>query len=81
MSEMKSIALLASWILLASPGVARAYVDPTGGGFMLQFLLGGVTGALLLWRIAVKQALTRFWDFLRRRPRDSGSGDRGGQQE
>ena len=80
MSEMKSVALLSAWILLASPTVAGAYVDPTGRGFILQLLLGGLTGVLLLFRVAGKQALTRFWDFVRRRSPDSGSGNHGGGQ-
>ena len=82
MSAMTSIALLvaASWITLASPAVASAYVDPTGGGFLLQVVLGGITGAFLIARVALKQVLTRLETFVHRRRRDPGSVDRGSRQ-
>jgi hypothetical protein len=51
---MKKIALLAlfslcSMILLTSP--AQAYLDPGSGSMLLQLLLGGVAGAVVILKL------------------------------
>ena len=46
-------------VVLMLPRVADAYVDPTGGGFLLQLLLGGGTAVVLLGRMFVKRLLAR----------------------
>ena len=48
-------ARLTALVILASPDLAHAYVDPTGGGFLLQLLLGGATGIILLGRVFVRR--------------------------
>lgn len=49
----------AACVLLVSPAVAHAYVDPTGGGFLLQLVLGGATGVILLARVFVRRLSER----------------------
>ena len=53
--------------LLVIPQPAAAYVVPTGGGFILQILLGGITGAVLVARVLVRRLLNRLRS--RRNPR------------
>ena len=50
---------LAALLLLISPQLAYAYVDPTGGGFLLQLLLGGGTAVVLLGRALIKRLVAR----------------------
>jgi hypothetical protein len=45
----------AALAIVASPGLADAYVDPTGGGFLLQVLLGGATGVVLIGRLFIRR--------------------------
>jgi len=56
---------LAALLLLISPQLAEAYVDPTGGGFLLQLLLGGGTAVALLGRALVKHLVARIGQRLR----------------
>ncbi len=53
------VAAIAALLLLMVPHRAEAYVDPTGGGFLLQLLLGGGTALVLLARVAIRRFLTR----------------------
>ena len=53
-------------VILASPAVASAYVDPTGGGFLLQLLLGGLAGLLLVLRLYLRQMVSKLQAFVRR---------------
>ena len=53
--------------VLMLPQAAEAYVDPTGGGFLLQLLLGGGTAVVLIGRMFLKRLLAR----LGRRSRDT----------
>jgi hypothetical protein len=51
----------------ASPETASAYIDPTSGGLLLQFLLGGLAGVA----VVIKLTWHRFKDlFTRGRQRD-----------
>lgn len=50
---------LATLLVLIVPHVADAYVDPTGGGFLLQLLLGGGTAIVLLARVFLKRFAAR----------------------
>lgn len=62
----KIVTLIAVLCVLVSPGLAAAYVDPTGGGFLLQLILGGATAVILLARVLWRRLLDR----IGRRPRD-----------
>lgn len=48
---------LAALLILAWPARADAYLDPTGGGFLLQLLLGGLAGVILFGRILVRRVV------------------------
>lgn len=55
---------LTALVILVSPDLAHAYIDPTGGGFLLQLLLGGATGIILLGRVFVRhfsEKITRWF--------------------
>jgi len=41
--------------ILVRPGLAHAYLDPTAGGFLLQLVLGGATGVVLLARLFARR--------------------------
>lgn len=51
-------------LVLLSPGLGHAYLDPTAGGFLLQLVLGGATGLVLFARLFVRRLSDRV---LRRR--------------
>jgi hypothetical protein len=53
-------------VILVSPGLAHAYVDPTGGGFLLQLLLGGATGVILIGRVFIRRVSERILRRFRR---------------
>lgn len=48
---MKHAAGLALAILVLCPDLAQAYVDPGSGSMLLQLLLGGVAGVVVLLRL------------------------------
>jgi hypothetical protein len=50
---------VATLLVLISPRFADAYVDPTGGGFLLQLLLGGGIAVVLLGRVFLKRLVAR----------------------
>lgn len=56
---LRPTAILAMLLVLTLPQRADAYVDPTGGGFLLQLLLGGGTAVILLGRMFVKRLVAR----------------------
>jgi hypothetical protein len=49
--SMKNIALLGSVAALFLTGPAWAYLDPGTGSMMLQILLGGLAGAMVVGRL------------------------------
>ena len=55
--------------LAASAAVpAYAYIDPGTGSMMLQLMLGGVAGAMVVGKLYLKRATDFFRSFGRRRP-------------
>jgi len=54
----KTITLLALIVLLATAAPAYAYLDPGSGSMMVQLLLGGVAGAVVLVRLYWARLLT-----------------------
>jgi hypothetical protein len=50
---------LATLVVLIAPHPAEAYVDPTGGGFLLQLLLGGGTAVVLIARVVIRRFVAR----------------------
>ena len=54
---LRVLACLLALLLIPQP--AAAYVDPTAGGFLLQLLLGGITGLALMARVFVCRLLGR----------------------
>jgi hypothetical protein len=49
----------AAWAIMSAPEIAHAYVDPSGGGFLLQLLFGGATGIVLFGRLFVRRLSDR----------------------
>lgn len=54
----KTISLLALIVLLATAAPAYAYLDPGSGSMMVQLLLGGVAGAVVIVRLYWARLLT-----------------------
>jgi hypothetical protein len=54
---------------LALPADAFAYIDPAAGSIILQVLIGGVTGILVITKLYFRKLKT----FFGRRPRDTAS--------
>jgi hypothetical protein len=54
----RTIALLALIVLLATAAPAYAYLDPGSGSMMVQLLLGGVAGAVVIVRLYWARLLT-----------------------
>ena len=46
-------------LVLVSPGLGHAYLDPTAGGFLLQLVLGGATGVLVVARLVARRLSDR----------------------
>ena len=63
--KIREWARMTALVILVSPGLAHAYVDPTGGGFLLQLLLGGATGIVLLGRVVVRRFSEKITRWLR----------------
>jgi hypothetical protein len=51
MRSLTSVALLGSVVTLFLTGPAWAYLDPGTGSMMLQLLLGGVAGAMVVGKL------------------------------
>jgi hypothetical protein len=67
----------ALWLgLLALPSTALAYIDPAAGSLLLQALLGGVAGILVIGKLYYR----RLMGLLGRRSRDEGVGPAGGDR-
>jgi hypothetical protein len=70
--------LLGSSVTLFFTGPAWAYLDPGTGSMMLQLLLGGITGAMvvgkLYWHRFREFVSLRFWG----KPSDDGQARRAG---
>lgn len=63
MVKQVALALLVSMqLLVLAPPCAHAYVDPGSGSLLLQILLGGVAGAIVLVRYYWYR-LRRFFGF------------------
>jgi hypothetical protein len=52
------VVLALLFLLLALPGQAHAYVDPSAGSLLLQLILGGLAGLMVALRLSWKR-LTR----------------------
>ena len=63
-------------VLLVLPTDAAAYIDPAAGSILLQALLGGVAGFLVIGKLYYRKLMT----FFGRRPRDDGSTQPGDQE-
>ena len=53
-------------VQLASPPFAAAYIDPAAGSLLLQVLLGGVAGILVIGKLYYRKLMT----LLGRQPRN-----------
>ncbi len=62
---MKLLLCIAVGIVVTMPAAAFAYIDPTAGGLLLQLLLGGFAGLMVLGKL--------YWSkisgFFRRKPK------------
>ena len=57
------IVTLAAWIF-GNPSIAHAYLDPGTGAMLLQLLLGGVAGLLVILKLywhRIKESTARFF--------------------
>jgi len=52
--------LLVLWLLLVTPAPAHAYVDPTSGSMIVQAILGGLAGLLVLVKILWRRIMGWF---------------------
>ena len=59
--------LLLALLVLMTPRDAAAYIDPGAGSMILQLLLGGVAGILVIGKLYYRRLLA----FFRRAPRDA----------
>lgn len=50
---------LSAAIILTLPAAAHAYVDPAAGSMLLQLLLGGVAGLIVIVKLYYRRLLTR----------------------
>ena len=48
------------WLLFVCARPAFAYIDPGSGGMLIQLLLGGVAGAVVLVRLYWQRLLAMF---------------------
>lgn len=48
------------WLWLLTPGTAQAYLDPGAGSLLLQALLGGVAGLVVLLKLFWHRILALF---------------------
>jgi hypothetical protein len=59
MTTATNRALLALALFIGSTSPAYAYLDPGSGSMMVQLLLGGVAGAVVIVRLYWHRVLTR----------------------
>ena len=53
-----AVIVIAVWLLFVCASPAYAYVDPGTGSMMIQLLLGGVAGVIVLIRLSWQRLLT-----------------------
>lgn len=59
--EKLLIAVSVGLLSVSTPGtLPPAYIDPTGGGLLLQIVLGGTAGVLVLGRLAWRNVTSAF---------------------
>ncbi|HET7619548.1 MAG TPA: hypothetical protein VFK20_13660 [Vicinamibacterales bacterium] len=58
MTRLLSLALLVVWCLVMSERDALAYMDPGSGSMLLQLVLGGVAGLVLIGKLYWQKFLT-----------------------
>lgn len=63
-----SLALSAVFLGVMASAPAYAYLDPGTGSMMLQLMLGGVAGALVIGKLYLHRARDFFRSIGRRRP-------------
>jgi hypothetical protein len=54
------VVLALLFLLLALPGQAHAYVDPSAGSLLLQLILGGLAGLMVALRLSWKRLTSLF---------------------
>lgn len=62
------LAFSAVFLAASAAAPAYAYIDPGTGSMMLQLMLGGVAGAMVVGKLYLKRATDFFRSFGRRRP-------------
>jgi hypothetical protein len=62
------LAFSAVFLAASAAAPAYAYLDPGTGSMMLQLMLGGVAGAMVVGKLYLKRATDFFRSFGRRRP-------------
>ena len=72
---ISSIAVYACLIVLFSIKPAHAYLDPGTGSMILQLLLGGVAGALVVGKLYFDKIKLYFAGLFGFQPRDRGRTD------
>jgi hypothetical protein len=66
-SLAEPVALSTAFVAASAVAPAWAYLDPGTGSMMLQLLLGGVAGAMVVGRLYLKRAGDAFRSLGRRR--------------
>jgi len=56
------VGMLCAWVVYEAP--VNAYIDPGTGSYFIQMLVGGLLGAVFVFR----QHLSRLTQFFRRKP-------------
>lgn len=73
---VSSIAIYAFLILLLSVKPGHAYLDPGTGSMILQLLLGGIAGAMVVGKLYFQKIKLFFSGLFGVQPRDQGSADK-----
>jgi hypothetical protein len=55
-----ALLFLAAFLVVALPGRALAYIDPSAGSIVLQLVLGGVAGILVAVRLYFRRVTSFF---------------------
>jgi len=75
MARISGITIFILFSLLLSTQPAHAYLDPGTGSMMLQLLLGGIAGALLVGKMYFRKIKLFFAGVLGRQPQGQDSTD------
>ncbi|MBI2890458.1 MAG: hypothetical protein HYY13_06690 [Nitrospirae bacterium] len=51
------VALYGALIVVSWPTLSLAYVDPTGGGLLVQILMGGLAGVIVVSRLWIRRLM------------------------